>query len=319
MQILDESPLYSNFINSLKSEYTKRNYAYYLKQYMKFHNFTEYSSLMLTDKEERIKQFVIHLRTKEASKSQFKILFATLKNFYEMNDVENIKWRKLKRYIGEEIPEHEDRCYTHEEIHTLVKNASLKLKAAILLMASSGVRIGAIPTMTICHLEKRGDLYKINVYKGQKGKGQYYTFCTPECARAIDSYLELRKRCGEKITPTSTSPLFRKDFDTDLHEQARNAVHPWSRESIIMALRKLSILNGLLVVDHVNPSGNRKEVKLSHGYRKFFVTTLVNSKISETIISKLTGHTIPNSMGLLQIYPKQTESEKSSTNGRKTK
>ena len=131
-------------------------------------------------------------------------------------------------------------------------------------MASSGVRIGAIPSMTICHLEKRGDLYKINVYKGQKGKGQYYTFCTPECARAIDSYLELRKRCGEKITPTSTSPLFRKDFDTDLHEHARNAVHPWSRESIIMALRKLSILNGLLVVDHVNPSGNRKEVKLSH-------------------------------------------------------
>ena len=76
-----------------------------------------------------------------------------------------------------------------------------------------------------------------------------------------------------------------------------------------MALRKLSILNGLLVVDHVNPSGNRKEVKLSHGYRKFFVTTLVNSKISETIISKLTGHTIPNSMGLLQIYSKQTEDQ----------
>jgi hypothetical protein len=54
---------------------------------MKFHNFTEYSSLMLTDKEEKIKQFVVHLRIKEASKSQFKILFATLKNFYEMNDV----------------------------------------------------------------------------------------------------------------------------------------------------------------------------------------------------------------------------------------
>ena len=76
-----------------------------------------------------------------------------------------------------------------------------------------------------------------------------------------------------------------------------------------MALRKLSILNGLLVVDHVNPSGNRKEVKLSHGYRKYFVTMLVNSKISETIISKLTGHTIPNSMGLLQIYSKQTEDQ----------
>lgn len=84
---------------------------------------------------------------------------------YRASILKGTKWRKLKRFIGEEIPEHEDRCYSHEEIHTLVKNASLKLKAAILLMASSGVRIGAIPTMTICHLEKRGDLYKINVYK----------------------------------------------------------------------------------------------------------------------------------------------------------
>ena len=61
-------------------------------------------------------------------------------------------------------------------------------------MASSGIRIGAIPSMTICHLEKRGDLYKINVYKGQKGKGQYYTFCTPETAQAIDTYLKFRER-----------------------------------------------------------------------------------------------------------------------------
>jgi site-specific recombinase XerD len=86
-------PLYSNFINSLKSADTKKHYSYNLKQYMKFHNITDYSSLMVTDREEKIKQYVIHLRNREASKSQFKILFATLKNFYEMNDVEDIKWR----------------------------------------------------------------------------------------------------------------------------------------------------------------------------------------------------------------------------------
>jgi integrase len=179
MQVLDESKLYSNFYDSLKSPDTKKHNSYCLRQYKTYHSMTEYSSLMVTDREEKIKQYVLHLRSKEASKSQFKMLFATLKNFYEMNDVEDIKWRKLKRFVGEEVPQHEDRCYTHEEIHILVQRASIKLKATILLMASSGVRVGALPPLTLSHLARRGDLYKVDVYKGQKGKGQYYTFCTP--------------------------------------------------------------------------------------------------------------------------------------------
>ena len=162
---------------------------------------------------------------------------------------------------------HEDRCYTHEEIHTLVQSASLRLKATILLMASSGMRIGALPNLSCKHLKKKGDLYKIDVYNEQKGKGQYYTFCTPEATKAIDAYLEFRQRCGEKIT--SNSPLFRKEFDIEFHEQARNDIQLWSKGSIVQALRKLSILNGLLIVDHVKH--RRKEVKLSHGFRKFLV------------------------------------------------
>jgi integrase len=303
MQVLDDQ-LYSNFYNSLKSPDTKKNYSYCLKQYMSYHSITEYSSLMVTDREEKIKQYVLHLRSKEASKSQFKMLFATLKNFYEMNDVEDIKWRKLKRFVGEDIPKHEDRCYTREEIHLLVQSGNKKLKATILLMASSGVRVGALPAFATNHLERRGDLYKINVYKGQKGKGQYYTFCTPEAARAIDAYLEFRERCGEKITPNS--PLFRKDFDTDFHEQARNDIQLWTKFSIFQAIRKLAILNGLVVVDHVNPN-NRKDVKLSHGFRKFFETMLVNTNIHETIIRKLTGHS--DTTNLTQLYSKQTEEE----------
>ena len=86
-------------------------------------------------------------------------------------------------------------------------------------MASSGMRIGALPHLIFGHLERRGGLYKINVYKGQKGKGQSYTLSTPEAAKAIDTYLQFRERCGEKITPSS--PLFRKEFDIDFHESAK--------------------------------------------------------------------------------------------------
>ena len=117
-----EEKLYSNFINSLRAEETKIKYSYELKTFMKFHSLTEYSSL-LVNSEERIKEYVLHLRSKATSKSRFTIFFAALKNFYEMNDVEDIKWRKLRRFMGEEVPRHEDRRYTHEEIHTLVQAA----------------------------------------------------------------------------------------------------------------------------------------------------------------------------------------------------
>ena len=102
---VNEQELYSNFINGLRSEETKKNYAYALKKYMEYHNTKDYSSLLVTP-EDKIKSYIIHLRSKGASTSQHKMLFSTLKNFYEMNDIESIKWRKLKRYVGEEVPEH---------------------------------------------------------------------------------------------------------------------------------------------------------------------------------------------------------------------
>ena len=71
------------------------------------------------------------------------------------------------------------------------------------------------------------------------------------------------------------------------------------------AIHKELIKNGVITVDHTKY--NRKEVKLSHGFRKFFETMLVNAKLHETIIRKLTGHS-PNN-NLTQLYSKQTEEE----------
>jgi hypothetical protein len=69
-----------------------------------------------------------------------------------------------------------------------------------------------------------------------------------------------------------------------------------------------SLINsGLRTVDHVNSSKNRKEVKMTHGFRKFFETMLVNADIHETIIRKLTGHS--DNGNLTQLYSKQTEEE----------
>ena len=44
-----------------------------------------------------------------------------------------------------------DRAYTDKEIKTLLDSADLRMKVILLLMASSGIRIGAIPDLKLKH------------------------------------------------------------------------------------------------------------------------------------------------------------------------
>ena len=60
------------------------------------------------------------------------------------------------------------------------------------------MRVGAIPNLLIGDLTEIPvyGIYKRMVYTRSK-KDKYYTFCTPECKLAIDSYLAYRVRYGE--------------------------------------------------------------------------------------------------------------------------
>ena len=57
------------------------------------------------------------------------------------------------------------------------------------------------------------DLYQIHVYDYSTSE-DYYTFCTPECRKAIDNYLDNRRRDGERIT--RVSPLLRAEYNKRL-------------------------------------------------------------------------------------------------------
>jgi integrase len=106
----------------------------------------------------------------------------------------------------------EDRPYTHQEIATLLTKTSPRDRAIILLMASSGMRVGAIPYLQLRDLQPidKYQIYKITVYR--KSTSRYYIFCSPETRKEIDSYLSWRQRLGEQIK--DDSPLFRKSFDS---------------------------------------------------------------------------------------------------------
>ena len=85
----------------------------------------------------------------------------------------------------------EDRPYLREQIKKLIEAASLRDKAMILLMASSGMRRGALPRLRLRDMDRidKYGLLKFAVYKNELES--YITYCTPECAKYIDEYLTL--------------------------------------------------------------------------------------------------------------------------------
>jgi hypothetical protein len=167
-------------------------------------------------------------------------------------------------------------------------------------MSTAGMRIGALPSLRLRNIEKIDSIYKITVYEGSNS--QYYTFCTPECASFIGAYLEYRTRNGEKLEHTSF--LIRDQFDiTDL-EQIRNRSKGISVNTIGVLLDTILLKAGLRTIDHTSKF-NRKEVARAHGFRKFFTTQLINSRVNSEIREMLLGHKI----GLASCYYRPTQED----------
>jgi integrase len=127
----------------------------------------------------------------------------------------DINWNKIRKYyIGSTVKKSADKPYTHKEIAKILEKADQRCRIMILLMASSGLRKGSIQSLKLGDLTPIDEynLYGISVYKGEPE--EYYTFCTPECRKEIDAYLEYRKRYGKEPSPLSSkSPLIREQFD----------------------------------------------------------------------------------------------------------
>ena len=63
---------------------------------------------------------------------------------------------RLTSFLGERTCKIKDRAYTHEVIKKLIDAADIRVKIIILLMASTGMRVGAVAVSNIQlkHLEE---------------------------------------------------------------------------------------------------------------------------------------------------------------------
>jgi len=220
---------------------------------------------------------------------------STIIHFFEMNDV-ILNKKKISRFLPEEVSDHTDRAYTREEIQQLLCRCDERSRVIILLMASTGMRMGAIPGLQMGHLEKIAahNLYKITVYANFP-RAKYYCFCTPESAIAIDSYLSYRQRFGDPLN--KTSPLVREQFEIDDPFMAANP-KPIAHRTIAYIIDETLKRSGL----------KTKEVMRSHGFRKFAITMMKKARLDYSDREFLVGHRY--SRGLDVNYDRTSEEDR---------
>jgi integrase len=238
-----------------------------------------------------------------ATRSQY---LAAIMTFYDLNEVVLNK-KKIYRYLGEEERPIENRGYTTEEIAKMLEVCDERVKALILFLASTGVRIRAIVDLKLEDLVNTPayDLYQVKVYSDTKES--YFTFSTPEAAKAINTYLSYRERYGEKLTPKS--PAFRDQFDRNDPASVHN-VQPLKLRTVERLISRAVEKSGIRTVERITePHGEkgriRKNIRLTAGFRKFFDTQLIYADVKPAIKEMFMGHSI----GLDDHYFKPGEND----------
>jgi integrase len=261
--------------------------------------------------QESIIDYIIYMREeRKIASTSISTNVAAIRKFYDCNDIE-LKWKKIKNYVGRNKTKRnngkKDRPYTSMEILKMLEKADERGRTIILLMASTGIRVGALPSLKIRSLERieKYGLYKITVYENEDE--EYITYCTPECARAIDSYLEYRQRHGERPLKEN-APLIREEFD--IHDEIR-ASRPriLEQQTFKKLIRNIGLRSGVMEKQALTEHGRgpHRPVKETHGFRKFFQTAAIGNGMSPLYAEILMGHT---SGGLaLESYVRPTEND----------
>jgi integrase len=303
-----EGPAFENFVDVIKSAETRETYIYRLRQYLTYRKFHSLNQ-MLKGKPARIQKDVIDYlkflkNERQLSYATRQVVTAMFRKFYAQNDIV-LNFDKIHNYLGEHEKTIEDRAYTREEILKLLEVSGLRAKVLILLLASSGLRRGAVPGIKRRHLKWIPDwkLYQITTYP--KAKQKYLTFCTPEAAKEINAYFAFREQCGEVFN--DETPLLREEFDVDVEQQVKNP-KPASNAALKMLMVRIARLAGVRTPHQNGDNGKptqRTEVMLTHGLRKFFDSNLVRGALHPVQLSALMGHR----SGLQATYNKPMDEE----------
>jgi hypothetical protein len=224
-----------------------------------------------------------------------------------MNDV-LIPWKRITRGLPKARRYADDRAPTVEEILRIMEYPDRRVKAIVLTMVSSGIRLGAWDYLKWKHIipvQREGKIVsaKIIVYQGDPE--QYFSFITPEAYFELEKWISYREQCGENITEESW--ILRNIWERNRGSKRKPGIinqprklHP---EGVKRIMETALWTQGLRHI--LEPGKRRHEFQADHGLRKFFKTRCELAGMMPINIEILMGH----SVGISDSYYRATEKE----------
>jgi len=140
------------FEQSIKSEYTRVVYTTCLKKYFEFPGSSKFINATDTRKiEDHITDFITSMKKEGKSFRAIYNYVSAICKYYRMNRV-SLDTKHIREYLPE-FKKSKDRPYEYEEIRRLLDIADERMRTVILLLASTGMRIGAIPGLRLSNIE----------------------------------------------------------------------------------------------------------------------------------------------------------------------
>jgi integrase len=281
------------FLKGFRTEATKDGYSRKLRHFLEFTKISPDEFLARTKQDprwaERLIIDYVEARKQTVTGATIITVRDALKHFYEMNDYYNgINWPKIVKMMPKTRKVGSDRAPTVDEVRRMVESADLRLRCAILLLSSTGIRVGAVDTLTWGDVQavlagNEVAAAKLTVYRGDAE--EYQALMTPECYAALLEYKERRMTIGEQVTPSS--PLLRDNWDGyryRLHKHDPRIAAPMTSLTVRNLVRELLWQVGL------RRKEGKQDFKQVHGFRKFFKTQA--ERVMKTIdVERLLGHT----------------------------
>lgn len=290
MLTIEEKTPYQIFLDSIGNPNTRREYTNSFRRFMEYYKIAKPDDLLkipLKQAENIIINYILYLK-KSNSEDYVTAQISAVKRFFYMNDI-TLNWDKINEFKkGNENLKNKTQPYNAEQIQKLLEVCDNRTRAIVLIFCSTGIRLGGLAKLQRKHLNPipKHSLYEFRIYAGSKD--EYITYCTPECAGAINNYLDFRKRSGEKLGPESY--LIRQQFDITDIEQIRKDSRPVSDSTIRNILLTAMVKAGIREVDPTANKATRKEIPMIHGFRYFFSSELTNANLNPTKRWLLEGH-----------------------------
>lgn len=251
-----------NFEKALerKSTKTQQNYRWALDHYRRA-NFVDQYSFMLegsqTEKEDKIKAYLATV-----SYSHAKMIVGAMRLFFSANRI-FIDWDHILLFLPKTGGTKKMKGYEKEDIEKVLKVAKDREKVAILVMATSGARVGALPVLKIEDLTWMDEqkTYCIMIYAGDSEE-EYQTFCSPQTAKLLKKYIGKR----------SKGPVFEAKYVDGYPTNDENL-----SSAIALDLEEAGIKQPGIIQE-------------THGFRKFFRTQLEIAEIPDDFAERLLGH-----------------------------